>query len=194
MRPTGAPIDPRSLGVDPVEDPYAERINAMPTVVATPSFGVKTTPAAVSYEELRRVWLDADKTPEIEHAWLYDHLLPRVGDPAEPVYEAWTLLAALAAQTRRLRFGLLVTNTRIRRPAVLAKMAATLDVISDGRLDFGIGIGGLPDAGEVARSTTPTTSPRRVARCRRRPRRGVLPDPAAVDRGRRLLRRRATTG
>ena len=86
----------------------------------TPSFGIKTTPADISYEEIRRVWLEADTIPEIEHAWLYDHLLPRVGDPSGPVYEGWTLLAALAAQTRRLRFGLLVTNNRIRRPAVLA--------------------------------------------------------------------------
>jgi hypothetical protein len=61
-----------------------------------PSFGIKTTPADVGYEEIRRVWLKADQIPEIEHAWLYDHLLPnhrgRVGDPSRPVYEGWTLL------------------------------------------------------------------------------------------------------
>lgn len=118
-----------------------------PTV---PSFGIKTTPAHVGYDDIRRVWLDADAIPEIEHAWLYDHLLPRVGDPSGPAYEGWTLLTALAAQTRRLRFGLVVTNNRIRLPAVLAKIAATVDVISDGRLDFGIGVGGLPDATLVA--------------------------------------------
>lgn len=124
-----------------------------------PSFGIKTTPADVSYAEIRRVWLEADQIPEIQHAWLYDHLLPRVdpragslgaGDLSGPVYEGWTLLTALAAQTRRLRVGLLVTNNRVRLPAVLAKMAATVDVISGGRLDFGIGIGGLPDAALVA--------------------------------------------
>jgi alkanesulfonate monooxygenase SsuD/methylene tetrahydromethanopterin reductase-like flavin-dependent oxidoreductase (luciferase family) len=121
---------------------------------AAPSFGIKTTPADVGYDEIRRVWLEADGIPEIEHAWLYDHLLPnhrgRVGDPSGPVYEGWTLLTALAAQTQRLRFGLVVTNNRIRLPAVLAKIAATVDVISDGRLDFGIGVGGLPDATLVA--------------------------------------------
>ncbi len=116
----------------------------------TPSFGIKTTPADVSYEEIRRVWVEADTIPEIEHAWLYDHLVPRVGDPSAPVYEGWTLLGALAAQTRRLRVGLLVTNNRVRHPALLAKIAATLDVISDGRLDFGIGVGGLPNASLVA--------------------------------------------
>ena len=128
--------------------------------LAAPSFGIKTTPAGVGYDEIRRVWLEADGIPEIEHAWLYDHLLPRVAgvrlpaghevDLSGPVYEGWTLLAALAAQTRRLRFGLLVTNNRIRLPAVLAKIAATVDVISDGRLDFGIGVGGLPNAALVA--------------------------------------------
>ena len=112
----------------------------------TPSFGIKTTPAHVGYDELRRVWLEADEIPEIEHAWLYDHLLPLFGDPSGPVYEGWTLLTALAAQTQRLRLGLLVTNNRTRLPAVLAKIAATVDVISDGRLDFGIGVGGLPKA------------------------------------------------
>lgn len=118
------------------------------------SFGVKTAPAEVGYEQIRRVWLDADEIPEIEHAWLYDHLLPnrggRVGDRTGPVFEGWTLLTALAAQTTRLRFGLLVTNNRIRLPAVLAKIAATVDVVSGGRLDFGIGIGGLPDASLIA--------------------------------------------
>lgn len=110
----------------------------------TPSFGIKTTPANVSYHDIQRVWSEADAIPEIQHAWLYDHLLPRVEDPSGPIYEGWTLLAALAAQTQRLRLGLLVTNNRIRRPAVLAKIAATVDVISNGRLEFGIGVGGLP--------------------------------------------------
>jgi alkanesulfonate monooxygenase SsuD/methylene tetrahydromethanopterin reductase-like flavin-dependent oxidoreductase (luciferase family) len=119
------------------------------------SFGIKTTPADVGYEEIRRVWLDADEIPEIEHAWLYDHLLPLFSDPAGPAYEGWTLLAALAAQTQRLRLGLLVTNNRIRRPAVLAKIAATVDVISGGRLDFGIGVGGLPDSAPNAARVVP---------------------------------------
>ncbi|MEU7144142.1 LLM class flavin-dependent oxidoreductase [Nocardia sp. NPDC046473] len=112
---------------------------------------MKTFPANVSYADTLRVWRAADEIAEIEHAWLYDHLLPRVGPGigleeglSGPVHEGWTLLTALAAQTRRLRLGLLVTNNRIRRPAVLAKIAATVDVIADGRLDFGIGVGGMP--------------------------------------------------
>jgi alkanesulfonate monooxygenase SsuD/methylene tetrahydromethanopterin reductase-like flavin-dependent oxidoreductase (luciferase family) len=120
-------------------------MSASPVDPVTPSFGITTTPANVGYQDILRVWREADAIPEIEHAWLYDHLLPRIGDLSGPSFEGWTLLAALAAQTRRLRLGVLVTNNRIRLPAVLAKIAATVDVISDGRLDFGIGVGGLPD-------------------------------------------------
>jgi alkanesulfonate monooxygenase SsuD/methylene tetrahydromethanopterin reductase-like flavin-dependent oxidoreductase (luciferase family) len=58
--------------------------------------------------------------------------------------EGWTLLPALAAQTERLRLGLLVTSNRFRPPAVLAKIATTVDIVSGGRLDFGIGAGSRP--------------------------------------------------
>lgn len=106
------------------------------------SFGIKTTPVHTGYEDLLRVWQEADAVPQIEHAWLWDHLLPLFGPKDGPAYEGWTLLAALAAQTRRLRVGLLVTANPIRPPAVLAKIAATTDVISGGRLVVGIGVGG----------------------------------------------------
>ena len=94
--------------------------------------------------DVLRVWREADTIPEIEHAWLFDHLMPIGGDPNGPTYEGWTLLSALAAQTRRLRLGLLVTSNRFRPPAMLAKIAATVDIVSDGRLDFGIGAGSRP--------------------------------------------------
>ena len=70
--------------------------------------------------------------------------MPIGGDPDGPIHEGWTLLSALAAQTRRLRIGLLVTSNRFRPPAVLAKIATTVDVVSGGRLDFGIGAGSRP--------------------------------------------------
>ncbi|MGW1527118.1 LLM class flavin-dependent oxidoreductase [Streptomyces sp. NPDC002159] len=82
--------------------------------------------------------------PEIEHAWLFDHLMPIGGDPSGPAYEGWTLLSALAARTRRLRLGVLVTSNRFRPPAMLAKIATTVDIVSGGRLDFGIGVGSRP--------------------------------------------------
>ncbi len=103
-----------------------------------------TAPSQVAYEDILRVWREADSIPQIEHAWLFDHLLPIGGDPNGPAFEGWTLLSALAAQTERLRLGLLVTSNRFRPPAVLAKIAATVDVVSGGRLNFGIGVGSRP--------------------------------------------------
>ncbi len=116
-----------------------------PTALAPVSFGIATAPQQVSYRDIMRVWQEADTIPEIEHAWLFDHLLPIGGDPYAPIFEGWTLLSALAAQTRRLRLGLLVTSNRFRPPALLAKIATTVDVVSDGRLDFGIGVGSRPN-------------------------------------------------
>lgn len=103
-----------------------------------------TAPMQVDYHDVLRVWREADAIPEIEHAWLFDHLMPIGGDPDGPAYEGWTLLTALAAHTRRLRLGLLVTSNRFRPPAMLAKIATTVDVVSDGRLEFGIGVGSRP--------------------------------------------------
>src|ERR1700704_6283982 len=111
---------------------------------ARPSFGIMTAPSQVDYHDVLRVWREADTIPEIEHAWLFDHLMPIFGDPSGPTYEGWTLLSALAAQTQRLRLGLLVTSNRFRPPAMLAKIATTVDIVSGGRLDFGIGAGSRP--------------------------------------------------
>jgi alkanesulfonate monooxygenase SsuD/methylene tetrahydromethanopterin reductase-like flavin-dependent oxidoreductase (luciferase family) len=110
----------------------------------TPRFGILTAPMNVGYDEIVRVWREADEIPEIEHAWLFDHLMPIGGDPDGPIFEGWTLLSALAAQTERMRLGLLVTSNRFRPPAVLAKIATTVDIVSGGRLDFGIGAGSRP--------------------------------------------------
>jgi len=109
-----------------------------------PSFGIMTAPMQVEYHDVAAVWREADTIPEIEHAWLFDHLMPIGGDPDGPIFEGWTLLSALAAQTERLRLGLLVTSNRLRPPAMLAKIATTVDIVSGGRLDFGIGAGSRP--------------------------------------------------
>jgi alkanesulfonate monooxygenase SsuD/methylene tetrahydromethanopterin reductase-like flavin-dependent oxidoreductase (luciferase family) len=109
------------------------------------SFGIKTSQIGLTYDEILSTWREADELPEFEHAWLWDHLIPLHGAATDDALEAWTLLAALAAQTARLRLGVIVTSNRIRPPAVLAKMAATVDIISGGRLVFGIGAGGARD-------------------------------------------------
>jgi F420-dependent oxidoreductase-like protein len=106
------------------------------------SFGIKTSPQFAEYDDMKRVWLEADQIPVIEHAWLFDHFMP-IGnyDVTGPCLEGWSLLAAYAALTTRMRVGLMVTGNTYRHPAVLANIAATVDVISKGRLDFGIGAG-----------------------------------------------------
>jgi alkanesulfonate monooxygenase SsuD/methylene tetrahydromethanopterin reductase-like flavin-dependent oxidoreductase (luciferase family) len=110
-----------------------------------PSFGIATPPTNVGYDDLLEVWREADTIPQIEHAWLFDHLMPISGDPDGPAFEGWTLLSAVAAQTSRVRLGLLVTSNRFRPPAMLAKIAATVDIVSGGRLEFGIGAGSRTD-------------------------------------------------
>ena len=105
------------------------------------SFGIKTSQMGLTYEEILTVWREADQIPYFEHAWLWDHLVPLRGDVRGAALEAWTLLSALAAQTSRLRLGVMVTSNRLRLPTLLAKMAATVDIIAGGRLDFGIGVG-----------------------------------------------------
>ena len=105
------------------------------------TFGFKTEPPRASYGDLKRIWREADEIPLIADLWAFDHFVPLRADPGEPCLEGWTTLTALATQTRRARLGLLVAGNTYRHPAVLAKMAAALDVITDGRLEFGIGAG-----------------------------------------------------
>ena len=102
---------------------------------------IKTSPQFVDYEDMLRVWREADANPAIAGAWLFDHFMPLGPDQTGPIFEGWTLLAAYAAQTSRLRLGLMVTGNTYRHPAVLANIGATVDVISQGRLEFGIGAG-----------------------------------------------------
>jgi len=106
------------------------------------SFGVKTSQMGLSYEDILGTWRRADGIEVFEHAWLWDHMVPLRGDGRAAALEAWTLLAALAAQTSRLRLGVVVTSNRLRLPTLLAKMAATVDIVAAGRLVFGIGAGG----------------------------------------------------
>ena len=114
------------------------------------TFGIKTSQVNMSFAEILAVWQEADANPAFADAWLWDHMLPLRGPVMGTALEAWTLLAALAARTKRLRLGVIVTSNRLRPPAVLAKMAATVDQISGGRLIFGIGAGGSAVADPAA--------------------------------------------
>lgn len=93
------------------------------------------------WHQLREAWIEADRGGFWDAVWLNDHLYPPKSDARLPMMEAWTLLGGLAAITERLRFGTMVTANTFRHPAVLAKQVATLDRMSGGRLEVGIGTG-----------------------------------------------------
>ncbi len=105
-------------------------------------FAFKTAPQHTTWDAMLEVWRAADDIELFESGWTFDHFYPILGaDPSGPCLEGWITLTALAQATARLRLGTLVTGIHYRHPAVLANMAATLDIISGGRLELGIGAG-----------------------------------------------------
>ena len=103
-------------------------------------FGIQTGQQGVEWPQMLDLWQKADAWG-YDSLWNFDHFYPIFVDPEGPCFEGWTTLSALAQATKRARIGHMVNGNTYRHPCVLAKMAATLDHISGGRLNLGIGAG-----------------------------------------------------
>jgi F420-dependent oxidoreductase-like protein len=103
-------------------------------------FEVQPAPQKVDYPELERFTLEAEAMG-YETVWIFDHFLPLYTDPGERCLEATVTLTALLTRARKIRGGFLVLGNSYRHPAIVAKLASTIDQISGGRLEFGIGAG-----------------------------------------------------
>lgn len=101
----------------------------------------KTKPEYSTWQQILDMWLEGERIELYDGGFLFDHFYPIYGDPSGPCFEGWSALSYLAGRTRRIRLGLMVTGVPYRNPAVLAKMAATFDHFSAGRLDLGLGAG-----------------------------------------------------
>jgi F420-dependent oxidoreductase-like protein len=111
--------------------------------MASVRFGVQTPQQNVAWPELVSFWRFLDRHTRFDSIWTMDHLVPPNDetDNRDPCFESYTTLAAAAQITDRVRLGCLVTANTFRHPALLAKMAATIDHISAGRLNLALGAG-----------------------------------------------------
>lgn len=103
--------------------------------------GLHLSQDGIEYKEIVNIALEAERAG-LDSFWVLDHLHASPRPNEQQMLECWTLLSALATATTRIRLGTLVLNINNRNPALVAKMATTLDQISGGRLEFGVGAGG----------------------------------------------------
>jgi F420-dependent oxidoreductase-like protein len=101
----------------------------------------KTRPQHSEWQPIVDFWKEGDRIEAYDAGWTFDHIDPIFSDRPGAVFEGWTMLAALSGIVHRVRLGVLVNGNTYRHPAVLANMAATLDVVSGGRLEIGLGTG-----------------------------------------------------
>ncbi len=105
------------------------------------NFGIKTPPQHCEWQDMVDIWKTTDEVDLFSSCWNFDHFYPLVGDPEGSCMEAWVTLTALTTMTKRIRVGCMVNGAPYRHPALMANMALTLDIVSEGRLNLGIGAG-----------------------------------------------------
>jgi alkanesulfonate monooxygenase SsuD/methylene tetrahydromethanopterin reductase-like flavin-dependent oxidoreductase (luciferase family) len=103
--------------------------------------GLHLSQDGIEYKEILNIAVEAERAG-LDSFWVLDHLHASPKPDGQHMLECWTLLSALATATTRIRLGALVLNINNRNPSLVAKMATTLDQISGGRLEFGVGAGG----------------------------------------------------
>ncbi|WP_419847341.1 TIGR03560 family F420-dependent LLM class oxidoreductase [Candidatus Poriferisocius sp.] len=101
----------------------------------------KTMPQNIEWSVMLETWRELDADPRYESAWVFDHFYPIYGGEEGPCLEAWVTLSALAQATERIRIGSMVNAAPYRHPGLCAAMASSLDIVSGGRLDLGLGAG-----------------------------------------------------
>src|SRR5213596_3718454 len=145
MRPTFASVSLRTASSRSIAAPYRRfgRIvtPAMPHFgLQLPSFTFPDVPDAELFERIATI-AGAAEDAGFDSFWVMDHYhqIPNIGAPSEPMLEAYTVLAGVAARTSRIKLGAMVTGVTYRNPAFLAKVVTTLDIVSAGRAILGIG-------------------------------------------------------
>ena len=127
------------------------------TTPTVPQFGIHTI-QTLPWPEMRDRWRWIEELG-FDSLWLPDHFFPTAGKDV-PMFEAWTLLSGLAVATSQARIGILVSSNTFRHPALLAKQAVTVDHLSGGRLELGVGAGWFVEEHEVFGLEFPETKER----------------------------------